>query len=127
VLARTTESEVIEDGYQLLRDHLIESFQEALDLGPYGPCHLHLTGQLNVLPLVGLSHGSTVPTRFEIFRLRFPKLLNLNYYYTHDYSSPTPNHIRDKVNTYGMTFKYNKRVCQSLERHCDAITFIQIQ
>ena len=45
-------------------DHLVEPFQEALDLGPDGTCHLlnHLAGQLHVLSLLGLCNWNTVST-----------------------------------------------------------------
>ena len=69
---------LVEDGYQLLGDDLVEPFQEALDLGPDGSRHLHLAGQLDVLPLVGLGHRNAVSTGLEIFRLCLPKFLNLS-------------------------------------------------
>ena len=66
-----------EDGHQLLRDDVVESFQESVELFADGTRHLHLAHQLDVLALVLLRHRCVVAVGHQLPRLRHTKLLDL--------------------------------------------------
>ena len=57
---------LVEYGYQVLGDDLVEPLQKALQLGLDQLRHLHVAHELHVVLLVGLSDGDVVPVRFEV-------------------------------------------------------------
>ena len=68
---------LVENGDEGLGNDLVEALQETLDLGADGSSHLHLAGELDILPLVGLCDRKFSPVGLEVSDLCLPKLLNL--------------------------------------------------